>query len=30
VEQKDKRFNVDEVTNLLSHTGALHISQVAR
>ena len=30
VEQKDKKFNVDEVTNLLSHTGALQVSPVAR
>lgn len=30
IEQKDKQFNVDEITGLLEKTGALHISQVAR
>lgn len=30
VEQKDKKFNADEITRLLENTGALHISQVAR
>jgi hypothetical protein len=30
IEQKDKKFDAQELTSLLSTTGALHISQVAR